>query len=220
VSDRVTIRSTDGLSLEAELDSPANAKAGLVFCHPHPKMGGTMNAPLILAVRDEMVDRGWAVLRFNFRGIGESEGETSLGIDEVADARGAVEKLRGEQPDSPIAIAGWSFGAAVAVRTAGEEPGLAACVGIAPSVKEREGITAGLPSPDEVKLEMPVLFVCGANDELVAPADCRSWIEDHPNGTYVEVPGANHFFWAKYDRLAAIVGDFLDGAIDARKGER
>ena len=172
-----------------------------------------MNAPLLLAVRDELVSRNVAVLRFNFRGIGESEGEPSLGIDEVSDAAGAVDVLRSELPHLPVAIAGWSFGGAVAVRTAAEDPDLVACVAIAPAVKERPDITAGLPSPSEVTLETPVLFLCGANDDVISPEDCRSWVEKMPSGTYTEVPGANHFFWAKYDDLANVVGDFLDDQI-------
>jgi alpha/beta superfamily hydrolase len=213
MTESLRIESTDGLTLEAELDQPDEARAGLVLCHPHPKMGGTMNAPLLLALRDELVARAWAVLRFNFRGIEESEGEASLGIEEVSDAQGAVQKLRALLPDAPVAIAGWSFGGAVAVRTTATDPDIAGCVAIAPAVNERPGTTAGLPGPEEFDLDVPVLFVCGANDDLVSPAHVKEWVEAIPNGNYVEVPAANHFFWAKYDRLATIVSEFLDSLI-------
>ncbi|HEX2050233.1 MAG TPA: alpha/beta hydrolase, partial [Actinomycetota bacterium] len=112
-----TLRSDDGLALEAAIDEPGRPPvAAVVVCHPHPRMGGTMDAPLLLALRDALVARSWAVLRFNFRGVGASEGEASDGIAEVADARGALAEARRRWPDAPLALAGWSFGAAVAVR--------------------------------------------------------------------------------------------------------
>ena len=208
----IECRSTDGLALEALLDEPSGEpRAGLILCHPHPKMGGTMNAPLLDAVATGMVDRQWAVLRFNFRGIGESEGESSTGLDEVADAEGAIEFMQ-ERLEAPLAIGGWSFGAAVAVRTANGRDDLSALAAIAPAVRPREGVTAGVPSSDDLDLNLPALVVCGSNDDQVDPADCRAWAES-VGARYEEVPAANHFFWAKYDKLAAIVGDFLDDAV-------
>ena len=168
-----------------------------------------MNAPLLKALTAALVARGWAVLRFNFRGIGASEGETGLGIDEVADAEAAVAEARGRFADLPIAIGGWSFGAAVAGRVAAKDGSIAAYVAIAPAVKEKPGVTAGLPSPEEVQFAMPSLVVVGVNDELVAPADARTWAEA-TGARFVEMKGCNHFFWAKYDALSAVVGDFLD----------
>jgi uncharacterized protein len=83
--DQPKLRSADGLRLESLLWTPDEPRAGLVFCHPHPQMGGTMNAPLLEAVAKELVGKDWAVLRFNFRGIGESEGEATTGGAEVGE---------------------------------------------------------------------------------------------------------------------------------------
>ena len=213
MTEKLEFTSTDGLSLEAELDEPEGSSRGvLVFCHPHPKMGGTMNAPLLLAVRDELLTRDWAVLRFNFRGIGTSEGEASIGIAEVADAEGAVSFASERFPGLPLAIAGWSFGGAVALRTAGRHPELKACVTIAPAVVPKPDITAGAPPPEEFTYQGPVLLVVGANDDQVAPAACRSWAEQ-TGAVYEEMKGTNHFFWAKYEPLAKRVADFLDEAL-------
>lgn len=206
----VTLETKDGLKLEAELDVPERVRAVLVLCHPHPKMGGTMDAPLLLALRDELMGRGWAVLRFNFRGIGASGGEASTGIEEQKDARAAIEEARRRWPREPVAVAGWSFGAAVAVRVAQDDPSLAACLAIAPAVKEKPDITAGLP--ERAQLKMPVLFIVGENDDLVPPADCMAWTEANGGATRT-MPGANHFFWGKYEPLAREASDFLDGAI-------
>ena len=207
------IASRDGLSLEGEVDAPDGATAVVVMCHPHPKMGGTMNAPLLLALRDAFVDKGWNVVRFNFRGIGASEGEASTGEAEVADAGGALDLARGRFTGQPVALVGWSFGAAVALRLAAVEPGLAACVGVAPAVKPRPEITAGLPPAGEVSLTCPALLVVGANDHLVASADVQAWARD-TGAAHQVVPGANHFFWAKYEDLSDLVAGFLDEHLD------
>lgn len=207
--ERFDLRTDDGLVLEAVLDAPEPRRAALVLCHPHPKMGGTMNAPLLEALRDDLVERGWAVIRFNFRGIGASQGEASTGIAEVADARAAVAEARRRWSDLPIAVAGWSFGAAVALRLAAADTDLTACVAIAPAVTGRPGVTAGLPDPDAMEISVPTLFVLGANDDVASPADAREWAEA-AGIPVVEMPGANHFFWGKYEALAGEVGSFLD----------
>jgi alpha/beta superfamily hydrolase len=211
MSRAVLLRTDDGLTLEGELEGGVDPKAGLVLCHPHPDMGGTMNAPLLRAVRDALVGRAWAVLRFNFRGIGRSEGSSTTGEAEVADALAALAFLRSRLGARPTAIAGWSFGGAVAVRAAVADDGLLGCVAVAPAVTQKPGIAAGLPPAQELDLGVPLLFVCASNDEVVAAQECRSWIEPIEAATYVEIAGANHFFWGRYDELAATVGDWLDG---------
>lgn len=205
--------SRDGLALEGTFESPDDATGGVALCHPHPQMGGTMSAPLLTALATELVRRRWAVLRFNFRGIGDSEGESSTGLDEVADAEGAVDFLRERLPGAPVAIAGWSFGGAVAVRIAAEDPSLAACVAIAPAVTKKPGVTEGLPDPAGLVIDVPLLMICAANDELVDVDDARRWTEGVPAARLEVMPGANHFFWAKYEPLAAQVGDFLDDVL-------
>ncbi|MDQ3784402.1 MAG: alpha/beta fold hydrolase [Actinomycetota bacterium] len=208
----VSFKSLDELRLEGELDLPEEAVAAVVLCHPHPKMGGTMTAPLLLALRDELLSRRWAVLRFNFRGIGRSEGESSTGELETEDAAGALDLVRERRPDLPVAIAGWSFGGAVAVRVAALDEAVTACVAIAPAVRAQPRITNGLPAPESVGTGRPLLVVCGANDRVVEPADCRSWAGAVETACYVEISGANHFFWARYPKLCRTVGDFLEGA--------
>ena len=171
-----------------------------------------MNAPLLIALSEHLVAAGWAVVRFNYRGIGASQGDSSDGIAEVADADGALSYARQRWPHPPVAICGWSFGGAVAVRAAMGDAGLIACATIAPSVLAKPGITAGAPPPHEVRLGFPLLVVCGANDKQVSPRDCRAWAKD-ASASFIEVPGANHFFWAKYEQLAVIVESFFSDAL-------
>lgn len=212
MNESLTLSSTDGLQLAAEVGSPDDPSAAIVLCHPHPKMGGTMNAPLLVALRDSLVDGGFSVIRFNFRGIGESEGKTSEGLDEIRDAEAAVKEMKDRHPSLPVALGGWSFGAAVSLRTA-TRVDVSACVAIAPAVKRRPGVTAGLPPADELALDVPSLFVCGANDDVISPAECRRYAEALDGATYKEIPAANHFFWAKYDDLSEVVVGWLKGVV-------
>ena len=209
----VILVTADGLRLEAELDAANYPRAGLVLCHPHPKMDGTMNAPLLLALCDELLRPRWPVLRFNFRGIGASEGEPSTGEDEAADARAAIALFRERDDRLPLAIAGWSFGGAVAVRAAAQDDSLIGCAAIAPAVEPRTDIAGGLPPADQLDLGVPVLFVCGANDEVISPSACRRWLEGMEHATLIEMPGANHFFWGRYDGLSSTVAGWLDARL-------
>jgi uncharacterized protein len=210
MSDAVEVDSLDGLKLEAEIDFPETLGGALLLCHPHPQMGGTMNAPLLMALRDCLVSGGWGVLRFNYRGIGASEGDSGTGGPEEGDARGALRRLRELCPGVPTAVTGWSFGAGVALRILAREPDLEACVAIAPSVRGKEDVTIPVPAPHEIPAGAPILVVCGERDEQVSPADAREWAEGVPTARYVELRGANHFFWGQYDKLGDTVASFLD----------
>ncbi len=213
IVEHMALESSPGITLEAAIEWEDVPKGALVMCHAHPRMGGTMDAPLFLHLRDELVRRGWAVVRFNFRGVGASTGTSSTGLDEVEDAQAAIDEARRRWPTLPVASLGWSFGGGVAIRTAAADPEIAAVVAIAPAVTERPGMTAGLPPGPELGIEQPVLVVCGANDKQVDPIEVREWARSIPAATYVEIPGGNHFFWALYDRVAGFVTGWLDQVV-------
>ena len=113
--EHLSIQSAGGIILEARWDRPAKPTGALVFCHPHPQHGGTMSAPLMHKVTKFLVDRGLAVLRFNFRGVGRSTGEWDDGVGEIDDVATAVAQFRSSGEDLPMGIAGWSFGAVTAL---------------------------------------------------------------------------------------------------------
>lgn len=208
----LTFSSRDGLQLVGELEVPDEVDAALVICHAHPNMGGTMKSPLLIALQDEMLARHYAVLRFNFRRIEGSEGTPTIGLEEPADAHGAIDLMNDRFPDLPLAIAGWSYGASVAVRVAAERDDLSACVAIAPPVTEKPEVTVGLTGPDEIELDIPLLVVVGSNDDLTSPEDCLAWAS--AAGTrFEEIPAANHFFWAKYEPLVATIASFLEEVV-------
>jgi alpha/beta superfamily hydrolase len=211
LSTRATVFSSDGLSLAAEYDPVDHAPACVVMCHAHPRMRGTMKSPLLLALRDELNARGYSVVRFNFRGVDGSDGEIGTGIEEVADVLGTLNFIDDHEPGSVVGLVGWSFGGAVALRTCGRERprGVRACVAIAPPVSGRPGVTAGLEPPHGGRVKVPTLIVCGDNDKVVSATECRAWAEA-AGARYVEVPAANHFFWAKYGVCVGTVVDWLE----------
>jgi uncharacterized protein len=204
----ITIRSDDGLDLEGDIDVPGVPRAAALICHAHPAMQGTMNSPLLLAVRDALVARDIAVLRFNFRGVGRSGGEFGTGIAEVADASGALGYLRDNADDVPIAVVGWSFGGAIAIRLTARFPDLCCCVAIAPATERKPGVTEGLPPAGELNSTVPTLVVVGSNDRQTPAERCRAWAEG-AGARYVEIRAANHFFWAKYEPLVDEVTSFV-----------
>ena len=110
-----------GPSIEARVHAPAGALRAVVLCHPHPQYGGSMHSPVPLAIAKELSDevRGrvaWA--RFNFRGVGASEGSYDDGRGEVDDVRAVIERMHRDVPGVPIAVCGHSFGSWVGLRAA------------------------------------------------------------------------------------------------------
>jgi uncharacterized protein len=93
---------------EPEDHAPGEA---CVLCHPHPLFGGTMHNKVVYRMARALRRRGSVVLRFNFRGVGSSQGEHGQGVGEIDDARAALDWLRARYPSIPYALAGFSFGA-------------------------------------------------------------------------------------------------------------
>jgi uncharacterized protein len=125
-----------GPSLEARVHAPSSAVRAIVICHPHPLYGGSMHSPVPLAIAKALSDepRGrvaWA--RFNFRGVGTSEGSYDEGRGEVDDARAVAEHLRRLLPGAPISVCGHSFGSWVGFRAAAASPGVDRVLLVAPS---------------------------------------------------------------------------------------
>jgi uncharacterized protein len=125
-----------GPSIEARLHAPSGAIRAVILCHPHPQYGGSMHSPVPLAIAkalsDELRERvAWA--RFNFRGVGASEGSYDEGRGEVDDARAITEHVRRAVSGAPIAICGHSFGSWVGLRAAAASPAVDRVLLVAPS---------------------------------------------------------------------------------------
>ncbi len=128
-----SLRTSDGLVLEAEATVPADATVAAVLAHPHPVQGGTMRSLVTSELFRTLPERGVAVVRFNFRGVEGSEGTHGHGIDEQHDLVAGLDALTERAPGLPLVIAGWSFGADVALTVV--DPRLAGWFLIAPPLR-------------------------------------------------------------------------------------
>lgn len=191
--------------LEAILETPPEAPpVGIaVVCHPHPVHGGTMRNKVAHTLARSFVGSGFAALRFNFRGAGDSAGEFDNGAGEVDDVLAAADWLRGEFPDLPLWYAGFSFGAAMAVRAAAvrEPDGL---ISIAPAISRFGGLLDRQP-------RCPWLILQGDEDELVDIDETIEWFNGLDPGPELEVfEGTEHFFHGKLVLLRNAVQAFVD----------
>lgn len=197
---------SEGPALEGLLHLPEGDGPfpGIVICHPHPQFGGDMYNNVVGALIRASLGSGIAALRFNFRGVGQSEGAYDGGNAEADDVRAALAWL-GDQPEingDRIALAGYSFGAMVALRAADNREDLAALVSVStPTV-------AG--SKVEIQLAVPALFITGDLDQYCDHKMLLEYKDDFGPDVRVEVvPGVDHFWWGSDERLIAIVSEFL-----------
>ena len=190
--------------LEAVLEPPRDIEptAVAVVCHPHPLHGGTMTNKVAHTLARSFAGVGVTALRFNFRGVGKSEGRFDDGNGEVADVLAVVDWLRNETPQLPLWLAGFSFGAAMAVRAAVQcEP--AGLISVAPAVSRFAGNLDRQPT-------CPWLIVQGDEDELVDIEDTIAWVNDLEPGPELEVfEQTEHFFHGKLTLLRATVEEFV-----------
>jgi alpha/beta superfamily hydrolase len=201
--DRLQIAGPAG-ALEALLETPAGAAAtgSVVVCHPHPLHGGALENKVTHMLARSFVALGFSALRFNFRGVGESEGSFDEGNGEMADVLAAVSWMREAEPQLPLWLAGFSFGAAMAVRAAVEcEP--AGLVSVAPAVSRFASNLASQP-------KCPWLILQGDQDELVDIEETIAWVNKLDPGPELEIfPDTEHFFHGKLIPLRDAVEQFV-----------
>jgi len=166
-----------------------------VVCHPHPLYQGTMHNKVAFATSEAFFSLSAEVLRFNFRGVGLSAGTHDFGNGEVQDALAAIELLRRRHPGAACHLAGFSFGAGIALQTACRGVSLASVTAVAPSFKFFD--PACLSS-----LPIPKLFLQGTDDSICSPEDLRRLYPGFlvPKSV-VWIEGAEHFFARQIDAL-------------------
>jgi hypothetical protein len=210
---------TDDVTLEGRLALPVSPVAGLVVCHPHPLYGGDMENPVVIRVAEVCQARGFATLRFNFRGVGGSAGRHGGGKGEELDVEAALAHLRAAlAPGAPLGLAGYSFGAAVTARVATRATTpLAGLALIAPPVANT-GLDAFLALGS---LPMPLLIVAGSRDDYCPRSALDTLRHGLPAMTLHIVEGADHFFFGKLFPLGEAVAAWtgtLEPGQTARRG--
>ncbi len=191
-----------GLEAIVELPATGEPLGIVVVCHPHPQYGGTMRNKVAHTLARSFVRLGYAALRFNFRGTEASEGEYDDGIGELDDALAALRWMRAEVTAGPTWLAGFSFGAAIALRAAIERP-VDGLVTVAPAVSR---FASGLTRQPEC----PWLIVHGDQDEVVNVEETISWFNELlPGPELAVIPEAEHFFHGKLVDLRETVTGFV-----------
>ena len=198
----VQLRTADGLTLEGELCVPDEAAAAAVLAHPHPLHGGNMRSIVIGALFDGLPAAGVAALRFNFRGVGQSEGAHDDGRGERLDVAAAIEALHEIVEGLPLVLAGWSFGADIALTV--DDARHQGWFAVAPPLRH-VGIDRAAAATDT----RPKLLAVPEHDQFRAPGSAREVTDGWTNTRIEVVPGADHFLVGRTERVVELALGFL-----------
>jgi hypothetical protein len=202
--------------LEGRYSPPKRRGAPIaIILHPHPQFGGTMNNQIVYNLYYTFTERGFAVLRFNFRGVGRSQGVFDHGSGELSDAASALDWAQAMNPEARNCwVAGVSFGAWIGMQLLMRRPEIEGFISVAaPANRFDFSFLAPCPSSG--------LFVHGEQDRVAPVKEVISVIDKvkTQKGIKIEhatISGANHFFENKVDDLTQIVGAYLDKRLDGR----
>ncbi|WP_259780285.1 alpha/beta hydrolase [Aestuariispira ectoiniformans] len=180
-----------------------------LFLHPHPQHGGSMNNKVVYALYHSFVRRGFACLRFNFRGVGRSQGEYAKGEGELSDAASALDWLQTQNENaSQCWIAGFSFGAWIGMQLLMRRPEISGFISVAPPANLYDfSFLAPCPSSG--------LMIQGDQDQIV-PKDSVLKLTEKLNqqkGIEIDtrvIEGADHFFSGKLDLVTEHVHNYMD----------
>ena len=188
--------------------SKKNTSPIALILHPHPQYGGTMNNKVVVDTFQTFMENDFSVCRFNFRGVGRSDGEFDNGQGELADAAAALDWLERENLDnSQCWVSGFSFGSLIAMQLLMRRPEINRFVSISPQ-----------PNVYDFSFLSPCpasgLIVYGSNDELVPAEDIKN-LNDRLSSQkgikvdFEKIPNANHFFTDKEKNLSKIVDSYI-----------
>jgi uncharacterized protein len=193
----VPVTTADGVSLDADVADAADARAGAVLLHPHPRFGGNRFNAVVAALFRALPPTGVSALRFDFRvGAGADGGDL---VDERADAVAALDALAARLPGLPLYLVGYSFGAAVGLGV--EHPAVTARVVIAPPLTVMKVPT---PAP------MPTLVLVPAFDNFAPPAAVEPIVARWADTTMEVVESADHFMLGRAAATADRAAAWLD----------
>jgi uncharacterized protein len=197
---QVTLYTADGLRLDGDLSTSDGARAAAVVCHPHPLYGGTRFDSVVDALVRTLPQVGVDVLRFDFRGVNDSEGTHGGGVDERLDVAAALDHLR-SRTDLPLVLAGYSFGAAVVLDTV--HPDVVGWLAVAPPLAMMPGPRAAAHDP------RPKHLLVAGHDQFSPPEPTAAAVADWTATTSTVLPSADHFLAGHLGRVGAWATDAI-----------
>jgi alpha/beta superfamily hydrolase len=203
--------------LEALLDEPSAQppRAVVVFAHPLPTHGGTMHTKAVYQGTKGLVRAGCAVLRFNFRGVGKSQGHFDAGPGEMGDFTAAIDYVAAKYPGVPIWAAGFSFGAWIALETGAMDDRVSVLIGIAPPVT-RQGYDFSAARTST----KPKFFVQGEADDICPIQDMWTFYGELPEPKeLVVIDAADHLFDGHTVEVGEALEDLLADFEDPRHAQ-
>lgn len=207
--ERITIPGPAG-NLEAllEWDPERPLRQLAIICHPHPLYGGTMHNKVVFRAAKAAIFLGVPALRFNFRGVGHSQGKYADGIGEREDARAVLNYFSNRFPQIPITMMGFSFGSVVALSVGSEDARVNSLVGI------------GLPVNSSdfhflQEVQKPKLVVQGTADQFGSKERLEKLFASLKDPKKLRlVENADHFITGKLDQLQSEIQGFLEGILN------
>ncbi|MDP6420118.1 MAG: hypothetical protein QF672_02165 [SAR202 cluster bacterium] len=200
------------LTLDGVLSTPEQSNgdpAAVLVCHSHPTLGGSMSDPVVMAICQAADGAGMATLRFNFRGVGESEGKFTNGEEEGHDVKAALDTLRkwpGIDGDR-VAIAGYSLGAAIILDDLKRLKRAQAIALVVPTV-------ASLRNPKFVGDKRPKLVVAGQNDKVAPSLELQRELDAVRQPVkFAEMLGADHSMKGHEAEIGRLVSEFMGDAL-------
>ena len=200
--------------LEGRFQPATRSRAPVaMILHPHPQAGGTMNDRITQALYKDFVARGFATLRFNFRGVGRSQGSFDNGVGELSDAAAALDWVQSIHPEaSSTWIAGYSFGALIGMQLLMRRPEIRGFISIAPPANLYD-FTFLAPCPSSG------IIIQGEGDEVATPGATQKLVDKlrtqkHITIHHDTIPKANHFFEHEMPELMGSVDKYLDMRLD------
>ena len=187
-----------------------------LLLHPHSEHGGTMNNKIVYALFQAFTRRGFAALRFNFRGVGRSQGSFDRGEGELSDAAAALDWLQATNPNAPVCwVGGFSFGAWISMQLLMRRPEIDGFISIAPPANMYD-FTFLAPCPSSG------LIVQGDRDDVVPQESVAKLVNKLSNQRgitidYRVIPGANHFFHGRMEQLVGHIDGYLDSALESKE---
>lgn len=191
-------------------------REGVVICHPHPLYGGSMDNNVVITIQKSAAAHGWATLRFNFRGVGSSGGRYGHGEGETEDLLAAFGHLQ-QSGCRRVHVAGYSYGAWIALRAVGQGLEPASLCLVSPPIDFLDFSGLALP-------RRPTLITVGDSDSFCTVPGLRNWLarqEIDPGEVHVEIiDGCDHFYWGHEASLASKIATFVTSLPAGNDAER